>query len=116
VNDEICDESSVFVCDGPSDGIYVEILVGDRDGFNEASDDGRDVETADGSSVRSSVGSCDSVTEGSDDVIVIIDENSVGSSDETSIGNCEGAEEFSGGKCFDVGACVATTDLLIDGV
>ena len=78
MNDEICDESSVFVCDGPSDGIYVEILVGDRDGFNEASDDGRDVETADGSSVRSSVGSCDSVTEGSDDVIVIIDENSVG--------------------------------------
>ena len=49
-------------------------------------------------------------------MIVIIEENSVGSSDETCIGNCEGAEKFPDGKCFDVGARVPATDLLIDGV
>ena len=48
-------------------------------------------------------------------MIVIIDENSVGSSDETCIGNCDGANTFPDG-CFDVGASVGRTDLLIDGV
>ena len=49
-------------------------------------------------------------------MIVIIEENSVGSSDETCIGNCDGAKKFPGEKCFDVGASVGITDLLIDGV
>ena len=68
MNDEICDERSSFVCDGSSDGIYVEILVGDRDGFDEASNDGIDVERADGLRVKLSVGSCDRSVDNCDGV------------------------------------------------
>jgi len=54
------------------------MLVEDRDGFDEASNEGIDVERVDGLRVRLSVGSCDCFTEGSDDAIFIIEGNSVG--------------------------------------